>query len=190
MIQLLKNSIHILQTILDNHFHFCFAVDHLPTDQPVSIIHYPLPSYSNPSPLISPAYSQDILLAMPRPIHSPALLSLAPSLLAPSLQDHRKHRAVLVQMPPPKAPQKGSWSPAHAAVCSTVSQHLQPLYLYVFPQRGHKLHFEQLSKKEDFIPQSCEGEGDCWNHLVGIMKGALSCPVVTLLFLGMHLIAF
>lgn len=70
MIQLLKNSIHILQTILDNHFHFCFAVDHLPTDQPVSIIHYPLPSYSNPSPLISPAYSQDILLAMPRPIHS------------------------------------------------------------------------------------------------------------------------
>lgn len=171
MIQLLKNSIHILQTILDNHFHFCFAVDHLPTDQPVSIIHYPLPSYSNPSPLISPAYSQDILLAMPRPIHSNTEQCWC-----------KRH--------PLRHLKKGAGA-LHTQQCAaTGSQHLQPLYLNVFPQRGHKLHFEQLSKKEDFIPQNCEGEGDCWNHLVGVMKGALSCPVVPLLLLGMHLIAF
>lgn len=127
---------------------------------------------------------------MPRPIHSPALLLWLLHCLLPACKLVGNTEQCRCKHHPLRHLKKGSWSPAHTAVCSTVSQHLQPLYyLHAFPQGGI-IYTMGSCQREELIPQNCEGEGDCWNHLVEVMKGALLCPVVSLLLLGIHLMAF
>lgn len=68
----------------------------------------------------------------------------------------------------------------------------------IFSPSASYMHFlkEGLSytvgscQRKELIPQNCEGEGDCWHHLAGVMKGALLYLFVPLQLLGMHLIAF
>lgn len=79
------------------------------------------------------------------------------------------------------------WGTSKKGAGALHMQQCAALSASIFSPSASYMHFlkEGLSytvgscQRKELIPQNCEGEGDCWNHLAGVMKG-VCCTFLSL----------